>query len=84
MATPLAERRAARRQRCLVGAQIIFSDGKCAISGQILNFSDTGAMVRPADIVQCPDEFALKPRYEAPRACQVTWRKAEMLGVRYL
>ena len=79
-----ADRRRARRQRSLLWAQIIFRGGHCAISGQILNFSDTGALVRPADVFLCPEKFALKPRFEAPRDCEVMWRKGDTLGVRYV
>ncbi|MBV9554641.1 MAG: PilZ domain-containing protein [Alphaproteobacteria bacterium] len=80
----LAERRIAPRQRSLLGAQIIFNRARCAIGGQILNFSETGALVRPADVLQCPEQFTLKPRFEAPRDCVVMWRKGGSVGVRYL
>jgi hypothetical protein len=73
-----------RRHRSLLGAQIIFRNGNCAIGGQILNLSDTGAMVRPADLVSCPEKFVLKPRFASPHECEVMWRKGEMLGVRYV
>ena len=80
----IPNRRNARRQRSLLGAQIIFRNGNCTISGQILNFSDTGALVRPNDLTFCPEKFALKPRFQPPRECEVMWRKGEVLGVRYL
>jgi hypothetical protein len=82
--TSIADRRNARRQRSLFGAQIIFQRGNCAIPGHILNVSDTGAMVRPADIFSCPEKFTLKPRFDPPRSCEVVWRRGEMLGVRYV
>jgi hypothetical protein len=77
-------RRRTERRRSLLGAQIIFRNGNCAMSGQILNFSDTGALVRPADLTLCPEKFALKPRFEEPRECEVRWRKGDVVGVRYL
>jgi|HubBroStandDraft_6_1064221.scaffolds.fasta_scaffold224067_2 hypothetical protein len=82
--TPIVDRRTARRHRALLGAQIIFRNGNCAIGGHILNLSDTGALVRPVDLVLCPEKFVLKPRFEAPHECEVMWRKGEMLGVRYV
>jgi hypothetical protein len=82
--TSIVDRRNARRHRSLLGAQIIFRNGNCAIGGQILNLSDTGAMVRPADLVSCPEKFVLKPRFASPHECEVMWRKGEMLGVRYV
>ena len=81
---PAAERRTAPRRRALLGAQIIFRNGNCAMNGQILNFSDTGALVRPADLTLCPEKFSLKPRFEDARPCQVRWRKGDVIGVRYL
>jgi hypothetical protein len=81
---PIVNRRCARRQRSILGAQIIFRNGGRAIGGQILNFSDTGALVRSNDLTLCPEKFVLKPRFEAPRECEVMWRKSEMLGVRYV
>ena len=81
---PIAERRAARRHRSLLGAQIIFRNGNCAIGGQILNVSDTGALVKPSDLSLCPERFALKQRFGQPRDCEVRWRKGEMVGVRYV
>ena len=80
----IVDRRKARRQRSLLGTQIIFRNGNCVIGGQILNFSDDGALVRPADVFQCPDKFALKPRYDPPRDCEVMWRKGDRLGIRYV
>lgn len=78
-----AERRAASRHRALVGAQIIYRNGNCAMNCQILDESDTGAMLRPADIFSVPAAFVLKPRFAEPRECRMVWRKGERLGVRY-
>lgn len=80
----LVERRHAHRHRTLLGAQIIFRNSYCVIRGQILNISDTGALLRPADIGLCPEKFSLKPRFESARDCEVVWRGGEMLGVRYV
>jgi hypothetical protein len=79
-----AERRNTQRTRSLLGAQIVFRGGNCAINGQILNFSETGALVRPADLSLCPEQFALKPRFEKARPCEVVWRKGGTVGVRYV
>jgi len=79
-----AERRHNRRHRALMGAQIIFRNGYCSMSGQILNVSDEGALVKPADISTCPTKFVLQPRFEAPRNCEVVWRRGDTLGVRYV
>jgi hypothetical protein len=80
---PLNRPRSPRR-RTLKGALIVFRSGYCTMSCLILNTSDTGALVRPADILLCPKEFVLKPSVGPSRDCEVIWRKGEDLGVRYL
>jgi hypothetical protein len=82
--TPLYRPRSPRRRRLLKDALIVFRGGYCTMGCLILNTSDTGALVRPADILLCPKEFVLKPRVGPSRDCEVLWRKGEDLGVRYL
>jgi hypothetical protein len=77
-------RRRSPRRRTLKGALIVFRSGHCTMGCVILDTSETGALVRPADIMLCPTEFVLKPRVGPSRACEVVWRKGEDLGVRYL
>ena len=50
----------------------------------ILDTSDTGALLRPDDILSCPKEFVLKPGIGQSRDCEVVWVKGETLGVRYM
>jgi hypothetical protein len=80
---PLDRRRSPRRRK-LKGALIVFRSGYCTMGCLILDTSDTGALVRPADIMLCPTEFVLKPRVGPSRDCEVVFRKGEDLGVRYL
>ena len=80
---PLDRRRSPRRRK-LNGALIVFRSGYCTMGCLILNTSDAGAVVRPADITLCPKEFVLKPPIGPSRDCEVVWRKGEDLGVRYL
>jgi hypothetical protein len=63
---------------------IVFNGGHCTISWQILDLSDTGALVMPAYIFLCPAEFAFKPRVGSPRDCEVVWLRNNKLGVRYI
>jgi len=51
---------------------------------QILNVSDTGALLIPADIILCPKEFALKPDVGEQRYCEVVWRKGTQVAVRFV
>lgn len=51
---------------------------------QILNLSDTGALIVPSDIILCPKEFVLKPDVGDARNCEVVWRKGTQVAVRYV
>jgi hypothetical protein len=48
----------------------------------ILDLSDTGARLMPADVTQCPGELVLKPQIGQQRDCEVVWRKGGVVGVR--
>jgi hypothetical protein len=50
----------------------------------MLDISETGALLKPADIFLCPNEFLLKPDIGAPHDCEVAWRKGEMVGVHFV
>jgi hypothetical protein len=78
------ERRGGHRRRVLKSAMIVHNGGFCTLGCQILDVSDTGARVMPADILLCPAEFILKPRVGSPRDCEVVWRKKDTVGVRYI
>ena len=79
-----SERRRGHRRRVLKSAMIVYNDGYCTLGCQILDVSDTGARVMPADIFLCPAEFVLKARIGSPRDCEVVWRKKDAVGVRYI
>jgi hypothetical protein len=51
---------------------------------QILDLSETGALLRPLELALCPNKFVLKPRFDPSLECEVVWRKGEVLGVRAL
>jgi hypothetical protein len=50
---------------------------------QILDLSDTDAMLTPMDVLICPKEFVLKPNMGEPRNCEIVWRMADRIGVRF-
>ena len=84
LASPTTERRSRQRRRSLLGAQIVFRNGYCSMSSQILDISEIGALLRPLDIVMCPNKFVLRPRFDPPHDCEVVWRKGQVLGVRFV
>jgi hypothetical protein len=79
-----ADRRISPRRRVLKNALIVFQSGYCTLRCHILNLSDTGAQLMPADVTQCPSEFVLKPQIGRERDCEVVWRKGGVVGVRYI
>jgi hypothetical protein len=78
------EQRHQPRRRVLQKALIVFDNGNCSMGCHVLDISDTGAKLMPADIILCPGEFILKPQNGEPRHCAVIWRKAAQVGVRYV
>ena len=79
-----SDKRRASRRRVLKRARIVFQQGYCSMGCQILNLSDTGALIIPADIMLCPKEFVLKPDVGQQRDCEVVWRKGTKVAVRYV
>jgi hypothetical protein len=78
-----ADRRHNQRRRALKAALIVFQNGYCDIKCHVLDFSDTGALLKPADVLQCPNQFVLKPASGPSRNCEVVWRGGTTVGVRY-
>jgi GGDEF domain-containing protein len=63
---------------------IVFNDNQCTMRCHILEVSDTGAKLVPADPLLCPKEFVLKPKIGPARECEVVWRKGTQIGIRYI
>ena len=79
-----ADRRRHPRRRVLKNALIVYNNRHCSMNCQILDLSDSGAKLLPADIFACPSEFELKPPIGEVRYCEVVWRRGTQIGVRYL
>lgn len=78
------ERRAHPRRRVLKNALIVFNHGQCTIKCQVLELSEGGARLVPADPLLCPNEFVLKPDIGESRECEIVWRKGTKVGVSYI
>jgi hypothetical protein len=78
-----SERRQSRRRKALKSALVVFKNGYCDIKCRILDFSESGALLQPADVVQVPNQFLLKPSMAPSRECEVVWRGRTTIGVRY-
>ncbi|WP_310423537.1 PilZ domain-containing protein [Mycoplana sp. BE70] len=77
------EHRLSQRKRTLLGAKIVFNDGTSVYECVIRNMSDTGALVQSENSLAAPPTFSLQLTDGRVFACEVIWRKASSLGVKY-
>lgn len=76
------ERRSVGRTRLLKHAMILAS--RTTIPCTILDLTNRGARIRLADMRGVPDRFELSfGQRHAHRACRVTWRAENQLGVAF-
>ena len=78
------ERRYASRNRVIKGGQIIYRAATCVMDCVILNLSDQGAALQPAETVHCPQTFVLQIHHGPRYRCEVCWRYRNKVGVRFL
>jgi hypothetical protein len=78
------ERRQSRRAKSIRGGQIVYQDGNCVMDCLILDLSDSGARIRPADLIKCPSSFTLRMTDGSARRCVVVRRSPSELGLRFL
>jgi len=78
------ERRALDRRKILGGGVISFAGGNCSMECIVLDQSEGGARIRPSDIVNCPDEFLLATKDGGRVACEIVWRRNDLIGVRFV
>jgi hypothetical protein len=76
------ERRRAPRYETHIGAHIGLPRGQDDMRCYILNVSDTGALLLPADVLLCPSQFTLRPELGEQRKCEVVWTNGRLLAVR--
>ena len=78
------DKRASQRQRTFKGGSISF-DRAAGIDCLVRNMSETGACLEIESPVGIPSDFTLviKPEY-LKRSCQVAWRSARKIGVRFV
>ena len=78
------DRRRHSRRRALQTSVIVYNNGHSTMACQIVDTSDLGAKLIPADVYACPRQFLLKSKIGGPRQCVVLWRKGSTIGVRFL
>ncbi|MCZ6861207.1 MAG: pilus assembly protein PilZ [Alphaproteobacteria bacterium] len=75
------ERRTLDRRKMLGSGVISFAGGNCGMDCVVLDLTDGGARIRPADILTCPDEFYLATKEGSRVTCRVVWRRNDLIGV---
>lgn len=78
------DRRGAPRVRVIQKGNIRFLDSGAGVTCVILDRSETGARLRPTDVLSCPDRFQLHSPGVPPRPCEVVWRDGQKIGVQFL
>ncbi|MBV9018538.1 MAG: PilZ domain-containing protein [Alphaproteobacteria bacterium] len=78
------DRRRNSRRRLLQPASIVFNNGHSKMACQIVDTSEFGAKIAPADVYACPRQFVLQSKSYGTRQCAVLWRRGSTIGVRFL
>jgi hypothetical protein len=80
----VSDHRAAQRNRTFKGGSISF-DVAPSMDCIIRNLSETGACLELSNAVVVPDRFTLLIKPEIiKRSCEIAWRSAAKLGVRFV
>ena len=77
------ERRKSLRMASIRGGTIVYGRDRRSMSCILLDISDDGAKLVPADILDCPDRFTLKVADWSARDCKVIWRQGTLMGVKF-
>ena len=73
-----------RRRRTLLSAMIIFNNKQSTLSCTVRNLSDSGAKLVFGDMPTCPNTFDLDLGQGRLERCEVVYRLAETVGVRFV
>lgn len=78
------ERRRSGRRNVLKTAQIYARNSNRAMESMIINLSDDGAALKPADPPNCPPSFELEISNGVIHHCEVCWRYRNKVGVHFV
>ena len=82
--SPAREQRKSRRKETVRGGTIVYGRHRRSMSCVILDISDDGAKLVPANIFNCPDRFSLKVADQPDRDCVVVWRDHSHVGAKFV
>lgn len=81
--SPSIENRSAQRRRTLLGAKIVINSGGSVFDCLVKNLSETGALIHIENSLAAPSHFTLQLSDGRHFECQVMWRGATRLGVKF-
>ena len=76
--------RGSDRKRTIGNATLVFDDGQSSMDCVVLDVSESGAKIRPADVKTLPENFEMRSASQTPYVCKVVRRKANYLGIQYV
>jgi hypothetical protein len=77
------ERRKSIRKAAVRGGEIIYGRDRSSMYCVLLDISEDGARLVPANITNCPDRFSLKIAPQPHCDCKVIWRRYTQMGVKF-
>jgi hypothetical protein len=78
----MSEHRASPRHRTFKAGKIVLNEGQSVIDCTVRNISKTGASLSVVNAVAVPEEFKLEMD-GSTRACVITWRRLDRLGLKF-
>lgn len=78
------ERRSAPREKMLGTGLMSWSNGNRSMQCVVLDWTESGARIKPSDMLGCPDQFTLITKNGNRVPCQVRWREKGVMGVRFV
>jgi c-di-GMP-binding flagellar brake protein YcgR len=76
-------RRKSHRIEAVMSGTIIYGRDRRSMYCVLLDISDDGAKLVPAEMRNCPDRFSLKVAGHPDRDCKVVWRRTTQMGVKF-
>ena len=78
------ERRKSHRKGTLRRGTIVYGNDRRTMNCVVLNTSDGGAWLVPADLRNCPDKFSLTIIDQPTQDCEIVWRDRDSVGVKFV
>lgn len=78
------DKRNSGRKRTIKSGTIVYQRGNCTVKCSILNLSENGALLKPADPMQVPPDFRLVIDFGPTHDCEVVRKSRDQIAVRFV